>query len=145
MPINWTITIFLLYHNQVLKCLSQFIQNFPGLAETRFIGAHYQLFRMISYFFPLSFYADYFVTLYFILFLVLFQSLWGHYGRHLYHLWKCISDHQLKVQKILTMEDMILMVQKKVSSRLSFRLISYWILRVTDWQRPCICVLKSCK
>lgn len=34
---SWTMILTLCLH-QVLKCLNQFVQNFPGLVESQFMG-----------------------------------------------------------------------------------------------------------
>lgn len=38
MPILVVELLYALFLHQVLKCLNQFVQNFPGLVESQFMG-----------------------------------------------------------------------------------------------------------
>lgn len=106
--IECTLTFhFLLFLYQTLKCLGQFVQNFPSLAESQFMGK-FVFFHCL----PLTISTLLLFTKLKMI-VCFFHRFWFHYAKHLCHLLLYMNNLQLKDLKIHTKEDMIPMVQKQ--------------------------------
>jgi hypothetical protein len=103
------ISFHFLFHYQTLKCFRQYVQNFPSLAESQFMGKFVYC-PPIATLFPLLF-----TELKKIFSFRALVPLW----KNLCHLLVHMKDLQLKDLKTYMREDMILMVQKQAMTHLS--------------------------